>query len=111
MNFNCPNVLVGQGRCWAAREEFCDGVLAVANGDISKLSPRGASVNARFWCSPRTQFPRARGRGRTSDTKSGESPPLRQLSYCFGNLRQLGVDGAALQPQFVIDGGSAADHG
>ena len=36
---------------------------------------------------------------------------LRQLSNRLGNLRQLGVDGAALQPQFVIDGGSAADHG
>ena len=28
----------------------------MANGDISKLGLRGASVNARFWCSPRTQF-------------------------------------------------------
>src|ERR1035441_9874106 len=36
---------------------------------------------------------------------------LRQLSYCFGDLRQLRVGGAALQPQSVIDGGSAADHG
>ena len=28
----------------------------MANGDISKLGLRGASVNARFWCSARTQF-------------------------------------------------------
>src|SRR5208283_5924296 len=39
------------------------------------------------------------------------SLPLRQLSYCLGNFRQLGVSGAALQPQPVIDGRSAADHG
>src|ERR1039458_6221041 len=42
---------------------------------------------------------------------TGDSLPLRQLSYCLGNFRQLGVGGAALQPQPVIDGGSAADHG
>src|SRR5271166_3509793 len=36
--------------------------------------------------------------------------PPRQLSYCLGDLRQPGVGGAALQPQFVIDGGIAADH-
>jgi hypothetical protein len=45
------------------------------------------------------------------DVLIGDSLSLRQLSYCFGNLRQLGVGGAALQPQAVIDGGSAADHG
>lgn len=28
VNFNCPNFLVGQGRCWGALEERCDGVLA-----------------------------------------------------------------------------------
>jgi hypothetical protein len=28
VNFNCPNFLVGQGRCWGALEEKCDGVLA-----------------------------------------------------------------------------------
>jgi hypothetical protein len=36
---------------------------------------------------------------------------LGQLSYCFGNLGEPGVGGAAFQPQFVIDGGSAAYHG
>src|SRR6202171_3892836 len=45
------------------------------------------------------------------DSAREDSFTLRQLSYCFGNLRQLGVGGAALQPQAVIDGGSAADHG
>src|SRR5258708_24380007 len=45
------------------------------------------------------------------DSAREDSLTLRQLSYCFGNLRQLGVGGAALQPQSVIDGGSAADHG
>lgn len=45
------------------------------------------------------------------DSAREDSLTLRQLSYCFGNLRQLGVGGAALQPQAVIDGGSAADHG
>jgi len=45
------------------------------------------------------------------DSAREDSLTLRQLSYYFGNLRQLGVDGAALQPQAVIDGGSAADHG
>src|SRR4029077_7457611 len=30
--------------------------------------------------------------------------------YCLGDLRQLGVDGAALQPQSVIDGGIATDR-
>src|SRR5450759_2599654 len=44
-------------------------------------------------------------------TGSADSLPLRQLPYCLGNLRQLRVGGAALQPQPVIDGGSAADHG
>ena len=44
-------------------------------------------------------------------TGTGGLVPLRELSYCLGDLRQLGVGGAALQPQFVIDGGSAADHG
>src|SRR5271166_3389421 len=42
---------------------------------------------------------------------AGDLLALRQLPYCFGNLRQPGVGGAALQPQFVIDGRSAADHG
>src|ERR1035437_1792998 len=42
---------------------------------------------------------------------TGDSLALRQLSNCLGNLRQLGVGGAALQPQPVIDGRSAADHG
>src|ERR1017187_9196308 len=37
--------------------------------------------------------------------------PLRQLSHRLGNLRQPGIGGAAPQPQFVIDGGSAAYHG
>src|SRR5258708_26869073 len=45
------------------------------------------------------------------DSAREDSLTLRQLSYCFGNLRQLGVGGATLQPQAVIDGGSAADHG
>src|SRR5260370_9064513 len=45
------------------------------------------------------------------DSAREDSLTLRQLSYCFGNLRQLSVGGAALQPQAVIDGGSAADHG
>src|SRR5216684_8957490 len=45
------------------------------------------------------------------DSAREDSLTLRQLSYCFGNLRQLGIGGAALQPQAVIDGGSAADHG
>src|ERR1035437_8519681 len=42
---------------------------------------------------------------------TGDSLALRQLSNCLGNLRQLGVGGAALQPQAVIDGRSAANHG
>ena len=45
------------------------------------------------------------------DSAREDSLTLRQLSYCFGNLRQLGVDGAALQPQAVIDGWGATDHG
>src|SRR5258708_24803406 len=45
------------------------------------------------------------------DSAREDSLTLRQLSYCFGNLRQLGVGGATFQPQSVIDGGSAADHG
>lgn len=36
---------------------------------------------------------------------------LRQLSYCFGNLGELGVCSATLQPQLMIDGGGSADHG
>src|ERR1700758_2567148 len=36
---------------------------------------------------------------------------FREPSYCLGDLGQLGVGGAALQPQAMIDGGSAADHG
>jgi len=36
MNFYCPNSLVGQDRYWAALEERRDGVLAVANEDVSK---------------------------------------------------------------------------
>jgi hypothetical protein len=28
VNVNCPNFLVGQGRCWGALKERCDGVLA-----------------------------------------------------------------------------------
>src|SRR5580700_5527665 len=39
------------------------------------------------------------------------SLPLRQLSHGLCNLGQLGIGGAALQPQAVINGGSAADHG
>src|SRR5258708_19209368 len=45
------------------------------------------------------------------DSAREDSLTLRQLPYRFGNLRQLGVGGATLQPQSVIDGGSAADHG
>ena len=45
------------------------------------------------------------------DSAREDSLTLRQLSYCFGNLRQLGVGGAALQPQAVIDGRSPTDHG
>src|SRR6202521_3614347 len=45
------------------------------------------------------------------DSAREDSLTLRQLSYCFGNFWQLGIGGAALQPQAVIDGRSAADHG
>jgi hypothetical protein len=41
----------------------------------------------------------------------GDSLPLRQLSHGLCNLGQLGIGGATLQPQAVINGGSAADHG
>jgi len=44
-------------------------------------------------------------------TGTGDLVPLRELSYCFGELGEFGVGGAALQPLFVIDGGGAADHG
>src|SRR5260370_6714962 len=44
------------------------------------------------------------------DSAREDSLALRQLSYCFGNLRQLGVGGAALQPEAVIDCGGAAEH-
>jgi hypothetical protein len=45
------------------------------------------------------------------ETRKERDSTLRQLPYCFGYLWQLRVGGAALQPQSVIDGGSAADHG
>ncbi len=41
--------------------------------------------------------------------RRADSLPFRQLSYRLGDLRQLGVGGAAPQPQFVIDGGGAAE--
>src|SRR6202140_607177 len=46
------------------------------------------------------------GRGRHTELLA-----VRQLSHCFGYFGEPGVGGAALQPQAVIDGGSAADHG
>ena len=49
---------------------------------------------------------KSRGRGRHTELLA-----VRQLSHCFGYFGEPGVGGAALQPQSVIDGGSAADHG
>src|SRR5260221_14027396 len=65
----------------------------------------GRQLHLQFtWC-------KGRGRGRPRHTRSRDSLALRQLPYRLGNLRQLGVGGATLQPQAVIDGGSAAGHG
>src|SRR5260221_5051089 len=65
----------------------------------------GRQLHLQFtWC-------KGRGRGRPRHTRSRDSLALRQLPYRLGNLRQLGVGGATLQPQSVIDGGSAAYHG
>ena len=36
---------------------------------------------------------------------------LAQLLEGFGHFRELGIDGATAEPQFVVDGGIAADHG
>jgi hypothetical protein len=49
VNLNCPNFLVGQGRCWGALEERCDRVLAVANETATRLGPKGIGVNDDFW--------------------------------------------------------------
>src|SRR5271154_5217776 len=46
-----------------------------------------------------------------SKTVNPCSLPLRQFSYGFGNLRQPGVDGAAFQPEAIVDGRIAADRG
>jgi hypothetical protein len=36
---------------------------------------------------------------------------LGKLSYCFGDFGELGVNRAVFQPEAMIDGGRAADHG
>ena len=76
MNSQLPECPRGSGLLLGRWVRVVRRSLTVANGDSTTLSPRGASVNDRFWCSARTQFSRALLR---SDNGEG-GPALLDLS-------------------------------